>query len=204
MLPGSLLNPKVIALVLHRIRIPLGCGQECHLHEILHSLDVFDADGLAIDVSGHEVVVYLFDADGVQREGGVVSEGVDCGDNGVHFVHFRDKVVIFDRQREDYFLVVQKFLVSDGARFHKRVRPLILLLTRVVHFDHPLRNIVLSDSPTDDHKHFEHGHQKQRYQNDVIREIVDEDVPYRDRSARYVEGTTGQAEGETSQDANTH
>lgn len=56
-------------------------------------------------------MVDIFDPDRVKTVGGIISKGVDRGDDGVNFTQLSHEIEIFYLQRKYYPFVVQQLLV---------------------------------------------------------------------------------------------
>lgn len=59
-------------------------------------------------------MVDLLNSDRMEGIGRLISEGIDCGDDGIYVSKFRQDIVIFEFDGEDDLFVVKQFLLMMG------------------------------------------------------------------------------------------
>lgn len=121
-------------------------------------------------------MVDIFDPDRVKSVGGIISKGVDRGDDGVNFTQLSHEIEIFYLQRKYYPFVVQQLLVLWWSWFHQRTCPFVPVRL-CWYFDCSFGNARLAEGSSQNQEHFEHREEEHWDHYDIVGRVVDGDPP---------------------------
>jgi hypothetical protein len=94
-------------------------------------------------------MIDFFHSDWVESISRIISKGVNGGDNCVYFTELRKQIIVFDCERENDFLIIQKLVIPNWkTRIDERTGPSVLLLAVWGQLKWSFRDIFLSNCST--------------------------------------------------------